>query len=70
MMHGRTHRLSILTIVVQMELDDDTLIEVESGALDMRCSVAKLDVAIRLKKLTNLLWGDHRTELALNKEET
>jgi hypothetical protein len=62
--------LSILTIVIQLELDDDTLIEVESGALDVGSSVAEFDVAIWLKKLTNLLWSDDSTKLALNEEET
>lgn len=65
-----TYRLSILTIIIQLELNDDTLVEVESGALNMRCSVAKLNVAIRLEKLANFFWSDDGTKLALNEEET
>jgi hypothetical protein len=62
--------LSILTIVIELELNDDTLVEVESGALNKRCSVAELNVAIWLEKLTNLFWSDDWTELALNEEQT
>jgi hypothetical protein len=62
--------LSILTIVIQLELNNDTLIEVESATFNNRCSIAKLNVAIWLKKLANLFGSDGWTKLAFNEEET
>ena len=62
--------MSILTIIIQLELNDDTFVEVESATLNKRCSVAKFNVAKWIKKLANLLWSDSWTILALNEEET
>lgn len=51
-------------------MHDDTLVEIKSGTLNLGSSVAKVNVTIWLKKLTNLLWSDDRTKLTLNEEET
>ena len=69
-LQGWTYRLSTLTVIIQLELNDDTLVEAESATLNNRCSVAKVNAAIRLEKLANLIWTNSWTKFALNKEET
>lgn len=62
--------MRILTIIIHAELSDDTLVEVKSSALNMRGSVAELNLAKWLEKSTNLLGSGGSSKLALNKEET
>jgi hypothetical protein len=69
-MKDGTYRLSFLTIIVQLELHNDTLAESESVALNLGDSVAEVDLAEWLKKMANLLGSCDCTVLALNKEET
>lgn len=67
---AETHVKCILTFIIHLELDDDSLIEVESSALDMRCGVAKLNGSKVAEKLSDFLRGDNGSILTLNEEET
>ena len=62
--------MSILTLIIHLELNDDAFVKVQCSTLYMRSSVTKLNLAKVLKKCSGFARSDYGTIFALNEEET
>lgn len=69
-MRWRTYSLSILTVIIQLELNDDSFVKVESRAFNFRCLVAQIYPPKLGKELSNLVWSDNGSILAFDVEDT
>ena len=55
-----------MSLVVHFELNDDSFIEVECSALNMRSCIAKLNLSKWLEEFSGLIRSDNWSKLTLD----